>query len=203
MSVWGRGEAITWKAIEREVAEGKWLDLGAGDGRYLPQLLEKVDQLVLADIDPKEIDKAQRILTAKQKEKILIEVFDMTKPFPFENSAFGGIFCTGTLHLFTRDKLKLIFKEITRVLKPKGKLVFDFATEVKRIGPDGKKVVLTDRPDYSLVWKKDDVKRMLKEMLKEFNLKFSESTFTDNLTNEPGYGFVTEGNFFLVIGKKK
>lgn len=203
MSTWGKGEELTSDKIEEEAIRGKWLDLGAGDGRYIPELLQKADELVLGDIDANETEKAQKSLSEKQKEKIKIKIFDMTKRFPFENYTFDGVFCTGTLHLFNKDKLNFIFQEISRILKPKGKLIIDFATDVKKILPNGEKTILKDRPDYSLIWKKNEVKEMLKEMLKNYDLEFEESVFSDDLTKNPEYGFVTEGKFFLVIGNKK
>ena len=203
ISTWGKGEELTLNKIEEEAIKGKWLDLGAGDGRYIPELLQKIDELVLGDIDAHEIEKAQKSLSEEQKEKIRIKIFDITTKFPFENSTFDGVFCTGTLHLFTKDKLNFIFQEISRILKSQGKLIIDFATDVKRILPNGEEALLKDRPDYSLIWKKNEVKEMLKEMLKDYDLEFGESVFSDDLTKDPEYGFVTKGNFFLVIGNKK
>ena len=55
ISTWGKGEELTLNKIEEEEIKGKWLDLGAGDGRYIPELLQKIDELVLGDIDADEM----------------------------------------------------------------------------------------------------------------------------------------------------
>lgn len=203
ISTWGKGEELTLNTIKEEAIKGKWLDLAAGDGRYLNELLQKVDKLVLGDIDANELKKAQKSLSQEQRKKTSIKVFDITKKFPFENSTFDGVFCTGTLQLFNKEKLDFIFLEISRILKYKGKLIIDFATDVNKILPNGKKAPITDKPNYSLVWEKNEVRKMLKDMLKGYDLKFEESVFRDDLTKDPSYGFVIEGNFFLVIGIKK
>lgn len=203
ISTWGKGEELTLNIIREEAIKGRWLDLAAGDGRYIPELLQKVDELVISDIDAIELKKAQKYLSEEQTKKVNIKIFDITKKFPFENSTFDGVFCTGTLHFFTKDKLNFIFPEISRILKHKGKLIIDFATEVKRILPNGEKAQIIGRPDYFLVYKKNEVKEMLKEMLKDYDLKFEESVFSDDLTKDPDYGFVTEGNFWLVVANKK
>ena len=73
---------------------------------------------------------------------------------------------------------------------------------MKRILPNGEEVLLRNRPEYSLLWKKNEVKEMLKEMLKNYDVEFEESVFSDDLTKDQEYGFVTKGNFFLVLGNK-
>lgn len=202
-SVWGVGEELTLNKIREEPIKGIWLDLGAGDGRYVPELLKRADRLVLGDIDPRELTKVQKYLSKSQRSKINMEVFDITKRFPFSDSSFEGIFCTGILHLFSKEKLEDIFLEINRVLKPDGKIIIDFATDVKRILPNGDKLVLSDKPEYSLLWEKEDVYKMLKKILENYDLNFESSSFRDDLTKDPRYGFKTEGNFFLIIGIKK
>lgn len=203
ISLWGKGEEITLETIKDEDIEGRWLDLGAGDGRYIPELLPKLNELVLADIDAQEIQKALGFLSGEQKKKIRVKIFDMNEEFPFRESTFEGIFCTGTLHLFPKEELEFIFKEMDRVLKPKGKMIVDFATDVKRVLPNGEKASLTDKPEYTLNWKKNEVRDILKDILRGYNLEFKESSFSDDLTKYPGYGFVTEGSFFLVVANKK
>ncbi len=199
-SVWGKGEELTLNTIKKEEIKGKWLDLAAGDGRYINELLEKADSLVLADRDANELKKVQESLSKKQKSKTSTKIFDMTKRFPFENRIFEGVFCTGTLHLFTQDKLNFIFSEITRVLKPKGKLIIDFATDVRRVLPNGE--LVRDWRDYILRYRMSVARKMLNDLLSEYKLKMEESTFEDDLTNIPEYGFKTKGNFILVVARK-
>lgn len=200
MSAWGKGEELTLNALKNESIKGKWLDLGAGDGRYIKELLRKAD-LVIADIDKKEIKKAIKSLNKKQMSKIKVSIFDMTKKFPFSDESFDGVFCTGTLHLFKEDKLKIIFHEITRVLKPKGKLIIDFAYNVKRILPSGNEININNS-EYSLVWNKSKVKNMLDKFLKNYDKTYEVSIFSDDLRENSKYGFITKGEFFLVVAIK-
>jgi ubiquinone/menaquinone biosynthesis C-methylase UbiE len=202
-STWGIGEQITMDAIKKGKIKGKWLDLAAGDGRYAKELLEKVDKLVLADADGNELDKIEKFLSKVQKKKTSMKIFDMTKKFPFEDNTFDGVFCAGTLHLFAPEKLESIFSEITRILKLKGRLIIDFATDVKLILPNGKSMSRKDHPEYIFDYTRDKVEKMLRNMLIGYDLKLQESTFEDDLTNIPEYGYRTRGNFFLVIAEKK
>ncbi len=202
-STWGEGEEITLETLKTENISGKWLNLAAGDGRYVNSLLKKVNHLVLADIDQGEINKTIETLTEDEKKKIEVSIFDMTKEFPLEDGSFDGVLCTGTLHLFGQEDLKSIFKEITRILKPSGKLIIDFATDVKKILQDDNSVPLDNRPDYTLDYKGADIKELLEDLLKGYETRFQQSEFEDDLTNIQNYGFKAKGKFFLVIAKKK
>src|SRR3990167_8495721 len=93
-TIWGAGDKLTLKVLNTIQLKGTWLDLAAGDGRYIPELLEKVDKLIASDIDRKELDRL------RNAPKVKIKVFDLTNKFPFKDESFDGIFCTGTLHLF-------------------------------------------------------------------------------------------------------
>ena len=202
-SVWGKGEDLTLDVLCRENLEGNWLDLGAGDGRYVSDLLKRVNHLVVADIDKTELQKIQLCLSRQERLKVSVSVFDMAKRFPFGDRSFDGVFCTGTLHLFTPDKIAFILSEISRILKSKGKIIIDFATDVKRVLSDGNLEVIRDKPSYILEYKAVNAKKMLTEMLKDYRLEFFQSTFEDDLTSNVSYGFHTKGNFFLVIGTRQ
>ena len=193
-SIWGKGEKLTLNFIKEKNLSGNWLNLAAGDGRYVKELLEKVDKLTLSDINPKELNKSLTVIPVNQKFKTEFSIFNFTKKFPFENSTFDGVFCAGILHLFDIKNLKYVFSEISRVLKPNGKILFDFATDIKR--------VFKDRSLTKSFWRKNEAKRVLNKILEDYNLKFFESTFEDNLINNSKYGFNSKGNFFLVYGEK-
>ena len=194
-SVWGPGENITLKTIEHEIRNGKWLNLGAGDGRYTKKIVNKADELILADIDKSKLKKAKNLIN--EKKKIKLKIFDMTKTFPFDDNAFDGVFCTGTLHLFSPKKIKSILIEVDRILKPYGKIILDFATDIKRTfkNKPNKKF---QTPKYTF----DKAKSMLKKNLINYELKIKKSKFKDDLTDKKEHGFKTSGNFFLIIGRK-
>lgn len=50
-SIWGKGDKLTIEILSKLQLKGTWLDLAAGDGRYVPKLLDKVDNLIAGDVD--------------------------------------------------------------------------------------------------------------------------------------------------------
>ena len=61
---------------------------------------------------------------------------------------FDGIFCTGTLHLFEKQTIIKILKEIKRILKRNGKIVLDFATDIERLNQKKEKVIFDGEGNY-------------------------------------------------------
>ncbi|MCL5010700.1 MAG: class I SAM-dependent methyltransferase [Patescibacteria group bacterium] len=110
---------------------------------------------------------------------------DITKELPFQNEVFDGVFCAGTLHLFTFNILRRIFSEINRVLRPGGLLIFDFAVDIKRqyIKPTAKK----EKSLYS--YRK--AKSIILKNLKGYRINTSKSRFFDDLSGTPGYYRIT------------
>ncbi len=200
-SVWGEGEGITIDCIEREVNGGRWLDLAAGDGRYAEQLIGRTNELILADINNEELRKAQKLLQEKFYFKIKTSIFDMTKTFPFDNKSFDGVFFTGTLHLFDEERIRFILSEIKRILKQNGKIILDFAVNVRRYDGKGKLVKLNNK-SYDYGYGETRAKEIIENNLKDYQLIIKKSTFEDDLTNVPRYGFKTRGEFLLVLAKR-
>ena len=56
-SVWGNGDEVTLKVLKNLEIKGTWLDLAAGDGRYVTELAEKSERLVVSDIDRQALKK--------------------------------------------------------------------------------------------------------------------------------------------------
>ena len=137
MSKWGIEEQETLNAINE--LSGIILDIAAGDGRFINKLLEVSDKVVAIDINPSELDELKS--NYPQDNKLQTEVVDITKEFPYADSTFDSIFCTGTLHLFDIKTIIFILNEIRRVLKSNGKIVLDFATNIERLDRDGNKIV--------------------------------------------------------------
>ena len=188
MSKWGIEEKETLTAINEIGFSGNILDVAAGDGRFINELL-KYGKVTAIDIDKNELESLKDICS--------IEVVDITKEFPFDNSSYDGMFCTGTLHLFDKEKLSFILKEMTRCLKTGGKMVLDFATDIKRFDKEGNKVVFDGEGNYTL----EESITFFKEELKDFKLDIKESTFREDNLEDAGYNSI-EGKFLIISGIK-
>lgn len=196
-SVWGEEDKDTIKIIKATPLCGKWLNLAAGDGRYTERLLNSVDKLILADLNKNAIKKSVKKLE-KHKSKIKIRAFDITKKFPFEDESFDGVFCTGTLHLFNEKKLQKIFSEINRILKLKGKIIFDFATDIKREMNGGKPYQRPNEQNYNT----GSARKMLKKLLNKFNVQITESKIKPQKIKEQNKKYLLKCNFLLITGTK-
>jgi len=197
-SIWGTGDKETLELLDKEEIKGKWLNLAAGDGRYNLNLLKKANFVVASDIDESALSKLYYITPEEYRNKLEIKVFDMTKLFPFNNASFDGIFCAGILHLFPRDIFRKIFYEMDRILKPKGKVIIDFATDIRRVSPDGKLIVFGDEPQYTL----DEAKELLKETFRKYKIKIQElQVFEEEFkASNPPYKFSCKG--VLLVAEK-
>jgi ubiquinone/menaquinone biosynthesis C-methylase UbiE len=194
MSKWGIEEKETLAAIDE--LSGITLDIAAGDGRFINKLLEVSDKVIAIDINSSELAELKR--NYSQNNKLQIEVVDITKEFPYEDSTFDSIFCTGTLHLFDKETINFILNEIKRVLKPGGKIVLDFATDIERLDKDGNKVVFDGEGSYS----SSDAIELFNEELKDFSLNIIESSFEEaNLDDNTGYNSI-KGKFLVIAGSK-
>lgn len=203
VSIWGEGDKDTLEIVKKLISGkkiyGKWLNFAAGDGRYNNLLLREASQVVATDIDAGALEKIQRIAPKELSTKLLIQTQDITKPFPFENNSFDGIFNTGTLHLFPQTILDQIIKESYRILKPGGLFIFDFATDVKRIKDNG-----THIGKSSIEYTQKEARTLLDKLL---NMHGYRSQFilckvpTERVTvGDESYDFSC--NYWLIIAKK-
>lgn len=200
MSKWGIEEQETIDAINKIGFRGKILNIAAGDGRFNNKLLAYADSLIAIDIKEEELELLKKECPSKLKNKLYIKKVDITKKLPFKDKSFDGVFCTGTLHLFYKEQLKKILKEITRVLKKDGKLIIDFATDIKRLDKFNNLVILPNEESYCF----DEATILLKEVLKDFELTIEHSTFKEeNLDSSiTGYTSIT-GKFLIISGIKR
>ena len=198
-SVWGTEDKATIDLLNKTDIAGRWLNLCAGDGRFNNQLLKKADSVTAVDIDENALRKLARIVPEILRKKLTTRTMNVVEPFPFENNAFDGIFCVGTLHLFPRSVFKSIFSEMGRVLKTGGRIVIDFATDIKRIYPDGSLWIVENEPNYTL----EDAFLFLREIFRDYTV----NTITDKVDpekvkiNDKEYVFTS--NFILIDAIKK
>ena len=197
VSIWGLGDKDTLKILKRININGKWLNIAAGDGRYNLNLLKKASFVVASDIDKSALSKLWYNTPNKYKPKLKIKAFNIIKKFPFKNSSFNGVFCTGTLHLFQKKILKNIIAEIDRVLKPNGKVVIDFATDIKRTSPNNKFITFGKEPLYTL----KDAKRILENLFKNYKIKMYKLRVIESFegANPP---YILNCRFILLIANK-
>ena len=103
-----------------EAADGPVIDLGCGDGSDTLYLLNKGKKVVPCDGS---INAIHNIRNNFPEINNAI-CFDMLDSFPFANSDTDLIVADLSLHYFTREDTIKILKEIKRVLKNRGHLLF-------------------------------------------------------------------------------
>lgn len=197
-SIWGIGDKDTLQLLKKTEIHGEWLNLAAGDGRYNSSLLEKADLVVASDIDESALSKLWHNTPKKYQSELKTKSFDITKNFPFEDKSFDGVFCTGTLHLFPTEILQKIISEIDRVLKPKGIVIIDFATDIKRTSPSGKIITFGKEPLYTL----EDAKKTLKTLFRNYQIEMYDSEVVEDFeaANPP---YTLNCKFVILIADKK
>ena len=198
-SIWGTGDKDTLELLRNIEIHGKWLNLAAGDGRYNTLLLKKADQIVAADIDQSALDKLKRNTAEDLQKKLKTKAVNLIEPFPFDDNSFDGIFCAGTLHLFPKDQLVDIFRELDRVLKHRGQLIIDFATDIKRVLPDGTLYIKEEETQYTL----DEAKEFLKTLLPDYMLDMLESSVPEEEVVIGNVTYKFNCNFLLLTGQKQ
>ena len=198
-SIWGIGDKATLELLKNIEIHGKWLNLAAGDGRYNLSLLEKADLVVVSDIDESALSKLRQNTPNGFKAKLQTKVFDITKNFPFETSSFDGVFCTGTLHIFSRKVLEEMISEIDRVLKRTGIVIIDFSTDVKRVRLDGKPYIIKDEPKYTLT----EAKTTLRNLFKNYKIKMYESEVPEEILKEANPPYTFSCKFILLVADKE
>jgi ubiquinone/menaquinone biosynthesis C-methylase UbiE len=104
-------------------ARGRTLELGAGTGLNLPHYTEAVTELVATEPDPfmarKLRDKLSQASPAPGSTKV---VETAAETLPFEDDSFDTV--VGTLVLCTVDDPDAAVREIRRVLRPDGQLLY-------------------------------------------------------------------------------
>ena len=198
-SVWGTEDKATADLLEKTHVAGKWLNLCAGDGRFNNQLLEKADEIIAVDIDENALQKIVRITPDTLRKKLIVKTANIAKPFPFANDVFDGIFCVGTLHLFPKLIFKSILDEMGRVLKSGGRIIIDFATDIKRTYPDGSLWIVETEPNYTL----EEALIFLKEMFKDYEVSITTDKVEPEKVRLNDKEYIFTSNFILLNAVKK
>ena len=197
-SIWGYGYEKTLELLKMGIVHGgKWLNLAAGDGRYNRFLLQNADLVIATDIDAGALNKLEGNTPNKYRNKLSTVVFDLTQSFPFGDAEFDGIFCTGILHLFSKEVLAKIISELDRVIKPGGKVMLEFPSDIKRISSQGEMVTFGKEPLYT----KNGAEQVLRKFFKGYQLDIYETHITEDFTaaNPP---FTFNSTVIILIGQK-
>jgi ubiquinone/menaquinone biosynthesis C-methylase UbiE len=113
-------------------AKGRTLDVGAGTGVNLEHYPDSVTELVLAEPDPLMVKRLRPKLEASGRTAEIVEAPAERLPFPDDD--FDTVVVT--LVLCTVPDVEGSLREIARVLKPKGRLLF-----IEHVrGEDGKRL---------------------------------------------------------------
>jgi len=197
-SIWGVGDEETLEELKKIQFRGKWLNLAAGDGRYNNGLLEQADEVMATDIDQSALAKLEIITPDNLKNKLKTQRMNLLDRFPFGDGCFNGVFCVGTLHLFPKDRIEEVFKEITRVLDESGEIFIDFATDISRLLPDGKQRDKTNETSYTT----EEAESLFRDNFRDFNLVITRHKVPDETVVIGELSYVFSCNYILVRGRK-
>lgn len=198
-SIWGPGDKDTLELLRNTDIHGKWLNLAAGDGRYNVNLLKKADLVVASDLDESALSKLWHNTPEEYRTKLTTKVFDLTKKFPFEDESFEGVFCTSTLHYFPEKVLQGIFLEIDRILKKRGRLIVEFATDMKRVFPDGNLYIRKSEPLYTF----EEAVSLLRKLLKNYEVHITESAVLPEQVKTEHLEYTLSCRLIIIIADKK
>ncbi|MBU3978563.1 class I SAM-dependent methyltransferase [Patescibacteria group bacterium] len=201
-SIWGKESKDFLKFIKTAKLHGFILNGGAGDGRYNNELLERADRVIAADVDPNPLQKLCKNTPPEYKQKLELNVFDITKKFPYKNNSFDGFFSTGLLHIFPKEVFENISHEIHRVVKPGGKVILGFSTDMIRTKKDGELHIYKGEPEYSL----SEGEKLLKKTFKneDFNIiKMLRSHSSENNFRRSDPPYKLDSNYIYLLAKKK
>lgn len=201
-SIWGKGYKLTLRKLnEGLVNGGKWIDLASGDGRYFPELMRGADFVVASDIDEGALKKLARLVPEQGGHRMTTKAFDVTKKFPFGDQEFDGAFCAGILHLFPRSILPKILAEFDRIIKPKGRIVIELPTNVRRIAQDGEMITFPSYEPEPLYASKE-AKNFLKKFFRSYQVTIHQAKIQENF-KEASPPFLFDCTLLLLIADKK
>ncbi len=97
------------------------LDVGCGTGRHAIHFAKRGFEVQGFDNTEDSVERAKQLLKA---ENLIAElrIWDMSKPFPYENNFFDAVIASRVIHHTTSSIIERIVSEISRVLKEEGLL---------------------------------------------------------------------------------
>ncbi|HJN80381.1 MAG: class I SAM-dependent methyltransferase [Phycisphaerales bacterium] len=119
----------------KELGDGEVLEIGAGTGRFTLPVLERGVAFTATDVNESMLESLKvKVEECGFADKCKVQTADIFN-LDFDDSSFGFIF---TLHVIPRfqslsDQVAAI-KEIARVLKPGGRLLFNYSNRTSLYG---------------------------------------------------------------------
>jgi SAM-dependent methyltransferase len=148
--------------LQRELrgVRGPVLELGPGPGRFTPIILRSSRGPVhLADLSRPMIRSAHRRALKVSPRKYRGSVQAAGEHLPFRDHTFGAVVCVGNLVGFTGKHAEQLLGELSRVMRPGGRLIVDFASPagalVEFTVRGSQRGILREilrRPGHYLVW---------------------------------------------------
>lgn len=145
--------------ILKQYAKGDFLDCSIGDGRFINGLKDQIRTL-------KAMDYSLPFLNFVKKHYPFVEIEqgDLEKGIPEPNNAYDTVICLRTL--FALRNFDEILKEMVRITKPGGTIIFDYG--VKKIYSPNKKLTFNSFN--------------AKKTIQELNLQIEKSFKLDGFT---------------------
>lgn len=147
---WGAENEGVNSAVARLRPKGTWLNLCCGDGRYHSRILETAKHVHALDLDQSALDALGSKLSENERKRTTFTLHDVTKPLPYLDGTFDGVFCSASLHLFSPDALGEVCGEIQRILAPQGEALVDFSFSIRRELSNGALLVYPQEHQYTL-----------------------------------------------------
>jgi len=101
-------------------ARGRILEIGAGTGFNLPHYPPDIDELVVTEPAPGMLERVRRRASATGRDATVVQA--SAQALPFDDSSFDTV--VSTLVLCSVDDVDHVLREIHRVLRPGGQLIF-------------------------------------------------------------------------------
>lgn len=194
-SIFGPGEQPMNELLEKCPAQGSWINLGAGDGRYSEKILTSCVEMTAFDIDPRALSKLERDLCPELRHKLILKQGDLTKPLSFADNAFDGAFCAATVHIFTERTIEKIIAEMFRVVRNGGRVLLDFSYDIQRIMSDGALYLYPGEISYSSA----DAKRIIDNCFSAKKIEKQEARIVDDFETDNGVvRYVFTGTIMVV-----
>lgn len=106
------------------------LQLGCGQGQLALRLTELGHAVTALDLSPTAISQARKAASKLIQPPTFIRA-DISAPLPFDDEAFDAVLAVLSLHYFTPELTAAVFREIKRVLAPRGWFCFYVNSEAE------------------------------------------------------------------------